>query len=57
MVTPVFRRRPAPALPTTGHKWELDARTGGKWCVRCGETWWNGPMRDCVKAEKAEEKR
>ena len=56
-MTTVFRRRPAPALPATGHRWELDARTGGKRCVRCGETFWAGPMRDCVKAEKAEGKR
>jgi len=56
-MTAVFRRRPAPALPATGHRWELDARTGGKRCVRCGEHFWNGPMRDCVKAEKAEGKR
>ena len=56
-MTTVFRRRPAPAPAATGHKWELDARTGGKRCVRCGETFWAGPMRDCVKAEKAEGKR
>ena len=56
-MTAVFRRRPGPALPATGHRWELDARTGGKRCVRCGETFWAGPMRDCTKAEKAEGKR
>jgi hypothetical protein len=51
-----YLRRPAVAAPTTGHRWELDARTGGKRCVRCGETFWSGPMRDCTKAEKAEGK-
>ena len=56
-MTLVFRRRPAPAPAATGHKWELDARSGVKWCVRCGEHFWNGPMRDCVKAEKAEGER
>ena len=55
-VTAVYRRRPAPAPAATGHWWELDARTGGKRCVQCGETWWAGPMRDCVKAETAEGK-
>ena len=53
----VYLRRPLAAPPTTGHKWELDARNGGKRCVRCGETFWAGPMRDCTKAEKAEGKR
>jgi hypothetical protein len=52
-----YLRRPPVAAPTTGHKWELDARSGVKRCVRCGETFWNGPMRDCTKAEKAEGKR
>jgi len=52
-----YLRRPLVAPPTTGHKWELDARSGAKRCVRCGETWWNGPIRNCVKAEKAEGKR
>ena len=52
-MTPYLRCHPA-AAPATGHKWELDARSGVE---RCGETWWSGPMRDCTKAEKAEVKR
>jgi len=55
-MTPYLRRPPV-AATTTGHKWELDARSGTKRCVRCGETWWAGPMQDCTKAEKAEGKR
>jgi hypothetical protein len=52
-----YLRRPLTSAATTGHRWELDARTGGKRCVRCGEMFWDGPMRDCTKAEKAEGKR
>ncbi len=55
-MTPYLRRPPV-AAPTTGHRWDLDARTGVKRCVRCGETFWNGPMRHCTKAENAEGKR
>jgi hypothetical protein len=41
-----------------GHKWDIDLRGGGtKKCVRCGETWWNGPMRPCVKQAKQEARR
>lgn len=50
-MTSVFRRRPAPTLPTTGHRWEFDARSGVKRCVRCGEHFWNGPMRDCTSED------
>lgn len=45
---PYLRR--VTATPTTGHKWELDAKSGEKKCVRCGETYWNGPMRECIRA-------
>jgi hypothetical protein len=40
-----------------GHKWDIDFQRNTKKCVRCGETWWNGPMRPCVPVARKEAKR
>lgn len=47
-----YLRQPVEPPRTSGHKWDFDVKSGAKKCVRCGETYWNGPMRECVRVER-----